>query len=43
MIRYYLGEPYTVASALEGWVLCYGPDGRQWTIWHDQLRPEPWA
>lgn len=42
MIRYYLGRPILVVSALEGWVLGYDSDGRDWTFWHDQLKKTPW-
>lgn len=43
MIRYYLGTPVSVASALEGWVLGYWPDGREFTFWYDQLKATPWG
>jgi hypothetical protein len=43
VIRYYLGRPVTVASALEGWVLGYWPDGREFTFWHAQLHKTPWG
>lgn len=43
MIRYYLGKPVIVASALEGWVLGYWSDGREFTFWHSQLLATPWA
>ena len=42
MIRFYLGEPVTVISALEGWVLGFTQDGREWVFWHDQLKATPW-
>lgn len=43
MIRYYLGVPVSVASELDGWVLGYWPDGREFTFWHTQLKSEPWG
>jgi len=43
MTRYYLGEPVCVVSALEGWVLGYTQDGREWVFWHDQLKATPWG
>ena len=43
MIRYYLGIPVLVVSALEGWVLGYDQDGREAVYWHDQLKKTPWA
>lgn len=43
MTRYYLGTPVLCVSALEGWVLGYMPDGREFTFWHEQLKATPWG
>lgn len=42
MIRYFLGRPIRVVSALEGWVLGYEEDDTQAVYWHDQLKQTPW-
>lgn len=43
MIRYYLGQPILVVSALEGWVLGYESDGQDRVYWHEQLKATPWG
>lgn len=43
MIRYYLGQPILVVSALEGWVLGYDSDGRDSVFWYEQLLEAPWG